>query len=147
MGRSGTVAAGRLRHGLPSNTQKPGLQADYPWKRQRQISWERRFFEKTGKGAYDKFVEEYGEQYRKSKDFGYISLFSANHDINRLNSEGRDSPDQIKTFMTFLLTMPGVPFIHYGDEIMMRNVKGLPSVEGSREERSGTRTPCSGITP
>lgn len=99
------------------------------------------FFEKTGKGAYDKFVEEYGEQYRKSKDFGYISLFSANHDINRLNSEGRDSPDQIKTFMTFLLTMPGVPFIHYGDEIMMRNVKGLPSVEGSREERSGTRTP------
>lgn len=99
------------------------------------------YFEKTGVGAYDKFVKEFGDKYQKSKDFGYISLFSANHDINRLNSEGRDTPDQIKTFMTFLLTMPGVPFIHYGDEIMMRNVKGLPSVEGSREERSGTRTP------
>ncbi|MDE7437288.1 MAG: alpha-amylase [Muribaculaceae bacterium] len=99
------------------------------------------YFEKTGTGAYDKFVKEFSDQYQKSKDYGYISLFSANHDINRLNSEGRDTPDQIKTFMTFLLTMPGVPFIHYGDEIMMRNVKGLPSVEGSREERSGTRTP------
>lgn len=99
------------------------------------------YFVKDGKGAFDKFASEYGKNYRLGKDHGYIALFSANHDINRLNSEGRDTPDQIKTFMTFLLTMPGVPFIHYGDEIMMRNVKGLPSVEGSREERSGTRTP------
>lgn len=99
------------------------------------------YFEKTGTGAYDKFIKEFNNHYLASKDHGYISLFSANHDVNRLNSEGRDTPDQIKTFMTFLLTMPGVPFIHYGDEIMMRNIKGLPSVEGSREERSGTRTP------
>lgn len=99
------------------------------------------YFVKNGKGGIDKFIEEYGNKYSDTRDFGYISLFSANHDINRLNSEGRDTPDQIKTFMTFLLTTPCVPFIHYGDEIMMRNVKGLPSVEGSREERSGTRTP------
>lgn len=99
------------------------------------------YFEKTGKGGIDIFIDEYGKKYNAAKPHGYISLFSANHDINRLNSEGRDTPDQIKTFMTFLLTTPCVPFIHYGDEIMMRNVKGLPSVEGSREERSGTRTP------
>ena len=99
------------------------------------------YFVKDGKGAFDIFLKEYSEKLDKSKDFGFISLFSANHDINRLNSEGRDTPAEIKTFMTFLLTMPCVPFIHYGDEIMMRNVKGLPSVEGSREERSGTRTP------
>lgn len=99
------------------------------------------YFLKNGKGGIDKFIEEYSEKHEKAKEHGYISLFSANHDINRLNSEGRDTPDQIKTFMTFLLTMPCVPFIHYGDEIMMRNVKGLPSIEGSREERSGTRTP------
>ena len=99
------------------------------------------YFVKNGKGGIDKFIEEYGKKYNDTRDFGYISLFSANHDINRLNSEGRNTPDQIKTFMTFLLTTPCVPFIHYGDEIMMRNVKGLPSIEGSREERSGTRTP------
>lgn len=99
------------------------------------------YFEHHGCGGYDKFVKEFGELYGNSKKYGYIALFSSNHDINRLNSETRDTPDQIKAFMTFLLTMPGVPFIHYGDEIMMRNVKGLPSVEGSREERSGTRTP------
>lgn len=99
------------------------------------------YFERHGKGGYDKFVEEFGKKYNDSKAFGTISMFTSSHDINRLNSEGRNTPEQIKCFMTFLLTMPGVPFIHYGDEIMMRNVKGLPSVEGSREERSGTRTP------
>lgn len=99
------------------------------------------YFERHGLGGYDIFLKEYSKKYNESKDYGTISMFTSNHDINRLNSEGRDTPEQIKCFMTFLLTMPGVPFIHYGDEIMMRNVKGLPSVEGSREERSGTRTP------
>lgn len=99
------------------------------------------YFNKPGKGQIKRFVTDFGKHYDNIKGKGYISFFSANHDINRLNSEGRDTPDQNKVFMTFLLTMPGVPFIHYGDEIMMRNVKGLPSVEGSREERSGTRTP------
>ena len=39
-----------------------------------------------------------------------------------------------------LLAMPGVPFIYYGDEIGMRTVEGLPSVEGAYD-RSGIRTP------
>ena len=30
-----------------------------------------------------------------------------------------------------LLTMPGVPFIYYGDEIGMRNLKGWPNKEGA----------------
>jgi glycosidase len=38
------------------------------------------------------------------------------------------------------LTWPGVPFIYYGDEIGMRYVKGLPSVEGGYG-RTGSRTP------
>ena len=36
--------------------------------------------------------------------------------------------------------MPGAPFIYYGDEIGMRNMAGLDSVEGS-EERTQSRTP------
>lgn len=99
------------------------------------------YFEKSGKGRIDRFIEEYNQKYQAGKEYGTISLFSANHDVNRLNSETRNTPEEMKVFFTFLLTMPGTPFIHYGDEIMMRNVKGLPSVEGSREERSGTRTP------
>jgi maltose alpha-D-glucosyltransferase/alpha-amylase len=42
--------------------------------------------------------------------------------------------------MAFLLTMPGVPFIYYGDEIGMRSLNGLPSKEGGYG-RTGARTP------
>ncbi len=38
------------------------------------------------------------------------------------------------------MTMPGVPFIYYGDEIAMKYQMNLPSKEGSNE-RAGTRTP------
>ena len=40
----------------------------------------------------------------------------------------------------FLLTMPGTPFIYYGDEIGMNSLEGLPSKEGGYQ-RSGARTP------
>ena len=40
----------------------------------------------------------------------------------------------------FLLSMPGAPFIYYGDEIGMRYVEGLDSVEGGYG-RTGSRSP------
>jgi glycosidase len=42
--------------------------------------------------------------------------------------------------MTFFLTLPGIPFIYYGDEIGMKFIEGMPDIEGSRN-RSGSRTP------
>lgn len=42
--------------------------------------------------------------------------------------------------MAFLLTMPGVPFLYYGDEIGLRSLAGLPSKEGGYG-RTGARTP------
>jgi maltose alpha-D-glucosyltransferase/alpha-amylase len=53
---------------------------------------------------------------------------------------GRNTLDQLKVAMTFFLTMPGVPFIYYGDEIAMKYQMDLPSKEGSND-RAGTRTP------
>lgn len=42
--------------------------------------------------------------------------------------------------MAFLFTMPGVPFVYYGDEIGMDYIKNLPSKEGGYN-RTGSRTP------
>ena len=46
----------------------------------------------------------------------------------------------MKMAFTFLLTMPGAPFIYYGDEIGMRKIHNLPSKEGGYS-RTGSRSP------
>ena len=48
--------------------------------------------------------------------------------------------DELKIAFAFLLSMPGAPFIYYGDEIGMRYVEGLKSVEGGYN-RTGSRSP------
>ena len=48
--------------------------------------------------------------------------------------------DELKIAFAFLLSMPGAPFIYYGDEIGMRYVEGLTSVEGGYN-RTGSRSP------
>lgn len=45
-----------------------------------------------------------------------------------------------KRAFAFLLSMPGAPFIYYGDEIGLRHVENLVSVEGGYD-RTGARTP------
>ena len=65
---------------------------------------------------------------------------SSNHDYQRPNVADRNTIDQLKVAMTFFLTMPGVPFIYYGDEIAMKYQMDLPGKEGSND-RAGTRTP------
>ena len=46
----------------------------------------------------------------------------------------------MKIAFAFLLSMPGAPFIYYGDEIGMRYVENLTSVEGGYN-RTGSRSP------
>ena len=98
------------------------------------------YFDKAGKGGIEEFVTNYSHSYFNTRDKGYIAIPSANHDYQRPNIGTRNTPDQLKVAMTFFLTMPGVPFIYYGDEIGMKYEINLPSKEGSNE-RAGTRTP------
>ena len=46
---------------------------------------------------------------------------------------------EIKLAYALMFTLPGVPFLYYGDEIGMRFIEGLPSKE-SGYSRTGTRT-------
>ena len=98
------------------------------------------YFDKKGKGCIEEFINNYQRNYDATKELGYIALPSGNHDYVRLHAGTRNSVEQLKVAMCFLLTMPGIPFIYYGDEIGMKYQKGLTPKEGSKE-RSGSRTP------
>ena len=109
-----------------------------PWGR-----WEKYdycYFDRSGKGSISEFIDNYTKAYTATKDKGYIAIPSSNHDYQRPNVADRNTLDQLKVTMTFFLTMPGVPFIYYGDEIAMKYQMDLPSKEGSND-RAGTRTP------
>ena len=91
-----------------------------------------------GKGDASVFVEKYLESCRKADGKGYICIPSGNHDMDRLSKYIKG--DNAKMAFAFLLSMPGAPYIYYGDEIGMRYVEGLTSVEGGYN-RTGSRSP------
>lgn len=96
------------------------------------------FFSDRGKGDVSEFVSKYKENYEKSEKKGLICIPSGNHDMDRLARTIKG--DNLKIAFAFLLSMPGAPFIYYGDEIGMRYVEGLTSVEGGYG-RTGSRSP------
>lgn len=96
------------------------------------------FFSSEGKGDVSAFVEKYRDNYEKTDKKGLICIPSGNHDMDRLAR--RLTPDEMKIAFSFLLSMPGAPFIYYGDEIGMRYIEGLASVEGGYN-RTGSRSP------
>ena len=96
------------------------------------------FFSREGRGDASQFAAEYSKDYNATKNDGFISFITGNHDTPRLRAFME--PEELKIAYAFLLTMPGVPFLYYGDEIGMRFIKGLVSKEGGYS-RTGTRTP------
>ncbi len=96
------------------------------------------FFSSNGKGDIQMFLDDYLPAYNATKEDGYISFITCNHDTPRLG--GRFDETELKLAYAFLFTMPGVPFLYYGDEIGMKYQKDLVSKEGGYN-RTGTRTP------
>ncbi len=96
------------------------------------------FFSDRGEGDASAFVEKYLDSREKAGEDGMICIPSGNHDMVRLAKHVLG--DQKKLAFTFLLTMPGAPFVYYGDEIGMRHVENLTSVEGGYD-RTGARSP------
>lgn len=95
------------------------------------------FFRKTGKGSCEHFFDYFLENLNLTKDKGYISVVTGNHDLPRI-SMGRNEED-MKTVFAFILALPTVPLIYYGDEI------GMPYTELKTKDggycRTGARTP------
>jgi maltose alpha-D-glucosyltransferase/alpha-amylase len=96
------------------------------------------YFKKDAGGDITKFLKDYLKRYEATKDHGFISIPTGNHDTPRMAGSLTDREALLAE--AFILTLPGVPFLYYGDEIGMRYQKGLVSKEGGYQ-RTGTRTP------
>ncbi len=95
------------------------------------------YFSKDADIDIKDFISAYKKIYESSKDKGYICIPSGNHDMVRISDKLDDNG--MRLAFAFLLTMPGCPFIYYGDEIGMQYIK-LSSKEGGYY-RTGSRTP------
>ena len=96
------------------------------------------FFDESGHGDIMQFLDEYCHYLEEIADQGYVALITGNHDESPRIANGK-SQAMMKLIYLFLLTMPGTPFIYYGDEIGMK-YRDLPSKEGGYM-RTGVRTP------
>lgn len=95
------------------------------------------YFAKNGDIDIADFILAYEKNYKETFGRGYICIPSSNHDMLRISDKLDE--EAIKLAFVFLLTMPGCPFIYYGDEIGMKYIK-MDSKEGGYY-RTGSRTP------
>ncbi len=97
------------------------------------------FFDREGKGNIKNFLDGYYSAWQDTRSKGYICLPLGNHDIARLNNQR--TTDDLEMIIAWGMTMPGVPFLYYGNEIGMRQLENLPQIEGCYKPRAGARTP------
>jgi maltose alpha-D-glucosyltransferase/alpha-amylase len=96
------------------------------------------FFSRRGRGDAEAPFREYLRHLAGTQGKGHMCLQTSNHDMTRLSWDR--TREEMELAFAFFLTMPGVPFVYYGDEIGMRYLPGLPSKEGGYN-RTGSRTP------
>ncbi len=73
-------------------------------------------------------MEQLGETWRVFRPRGTWSSFLQNHDQDRPASHFGGDLDKCAIAATALLTMPGIPFIYYGEEIGQQGTKPDPNI-------------------
>ena len=99
------------------------------------------FFSHNACGTIREFLAKYMENRDKVKNSGkegIISLSSDCHDTKRFSRKLDEA--EIKLAFAFIMSMPSVPYVYYGDEIGMKYLEDIKSVEGGYE-RTGSRSP------
>lgn len=107
---------------------------DYDWHKN---GGDNSYFRRDADSDILNFLPNYEADYLATRDIGYISMVTCNHDTRR--PRFNLSLNEMKLVYAFIFTMPGVPFLYYGDEIGMRYLD-LPTKEGGFY-RTGSRTP------
>ena len=122
---------------LSRNNGYSALMRDYDGKYEGRVNGKDcSYFKKDGSDP-TRFLEDYQLHYKNTKGLGLFCFITGNHDT--LRARLNLTPEELKLAYAFLLTMPGAPYIYYGDEIGMRYIK-LPTKEGGYH-RTGSRTP------
>lgn len=76
-----------------------------------------------------------------------FSTFLTNHDQSRIRDEFAGDPEKLKLAATLLLTMPGTPFLYYGEEIGMRGSKPDPDIRRPMQWSNAAFGGFSGVEP
>lgn len=95
------------------------------------------YFKADSNRDVSRFLEDYLPQYEASREDGLWCFLTGNHDTLRLAPSLTERERRLA--FAFLFTMPGAPFLYYGDEIGMR-YREIPTKEGGYH-RTGSRTP------
>ena len=80
---------------------------------------------KTGKDSKDivsKLIQNYEIFAKENSEFIDATMLS-NHDQNRIGSVAEGNIDKLKMSANLLLTLPGNPYLYYGEEIGMKGKK------------------------
>ena len=95
------------------------------------------YFCKDSGTGIDKFLDDYLPNYKATHKDGLWCFITCNHDTVR--PAAGLTVDELRLAYATLFTLPGAPFVYYGDEIGMRYLP-LPTKEGGYF-RTGSRTP------
>ena len=96
------------------------------------------FFNREGGGNIRAFTDEFMENLAYISGRGHMCMPTGNHDMIRYSH--RRTQEEMKVASAFIMLMPSIPFVYYGDEIGLPYMEGLTSKEGGFF-RTGSRTP------
>ena len=85
--------------------------------------------------AFNSNAQKY-EQYRQDRPIN--SMITSNHDIDRLHAKVGNSAEKTKLYMAVIMTMPGLSWIYYGDEIGLIGDKSKYGDNGVRQSMKWT---------
>lgn len=87
----------------------------------------------------------YAQMQKVYNSYNYLQFgtFLTNHDQNRVMNELNDDWEKAKTAASIYLTLPGVPFLYYGEEVGMTGAKPDPQI---RTPMQWTDGPNAGFT-
>ena len=79
--------------------------------------------------------------------FNKFSTFLTNHDQNRVFDELGGSISKLKTAASIYLTLPGTPYLYYGEEVGMKGSKPDESIRTPMQWSTGNYAGFSSVNP